>query len=156
VAIRTAVQGIVFFLLVIPSTTWGYTSFCALYAQALQHAARTYDSARSQFERQKTTYDSACNERFGNACNDDACGPAGSVTSSYNSAGSDLEAASLELIKAIGDAGSFCGISQDDTVFPAVTQLIEENKRLKQRVEQAEQQLKQKTGDDAPLVTSEP
>lgn len=114
-----------------------------MYAINLEQAASAYESKKRQFESEKSSFESACGT-YGYSRQDEyACSDFGYVRSSFRAAAEAFERSGRQLKTAISDAGAFCGVPQEDSqLLKFARQMVEENKRLKQRLAEVEAELK--------------
>ena len=83
---------------------WSIDYRCSREAKNLRYAADEYESALSDLENAKESYESACNSDYGYSVDDPgACGRSGYERSEYESALNDFESA-LEDLKAAYEA----------------------------------------------------
>lgn len=106
---KKVAMGTLISILALPSSA-EFTDSCGLYAQMLWTSATTYSSAKSDYQMEKSNYESACNQSYGYSKNDtSACGQYGYVINAYNDAVDRVNSAKLDFESALNNVAVFCG-----------------------------------------------
>ena len=118
-----------------------WDEYCTSKARQLYRYSEDAESAKSELESAKSNLESACSDWGYQKDDEYACGSYGYVRSNYESAKSNFDSAVSEVEYAASSANRYCGGSGNSVIEKLeryLKYLLEENKKLKEKIKTLE------------------